>query len=45
MTIETILLAAALVLFAIPAIRALINSSVDFTNTGLACLIAAMLFG
>lgn len=40
-----LLLLAALVCFGIPAIRAILNQSFDYTSTGLACLAAALLLG
>jgi hypothetical protein len=43
--LTTLLLLAALVCFAIPAIRAILGRSFDYTNTGLACFIATLLLG
>lgn len=42
-TILTLLLLAAFVCFAIPAIRAILGRSFDYTNSGLACIALAML--
>lgn len=44
-TINTVLLAGALVCFAIPAIRALLKREFDYTDSGLALLTLALLLG
>jgi hypothetical protein len=43
MSFETIILIIAFILFAIPSIKALLDGRVDFTNSGLACVVLAML--
>lgn len=45
MFITTLLMIAALVCFAIPALRALFNNSFDYTNTGLTMFMLALVLG
>ena len=45
MLVTTLLMCAALVCFLIPAIKALFNNSFDFTNTGLAFFMLALILG
>lgn len=45
MLVTTLLFIAALVCFAIPAIRALFAGTFDFTNTGLAFFLLALILG
>lgn len=42
-TLLTLLLLAAFVCFATPAIKAILGRSFDFTNSGLACLAVSLL--
>jgi hypothetical protein len=39
----TLLMLAAFVCFAIPAIRAILGRTFDYTNSGLACVVLALL--
>ena len=43
--IPFLLMIVAVVIFAIPAVRAILGRSFDYTNTGLACLAVAFLLG
>ena len=45
MTLAFVLLVAAIILFGIPAVRALVNGGFDFTSTGLACFAGSFLAG